>query len=365
MNLTISQPALAGLLADVGPSIQSKASLPILTHVLLKAVGDSLQATGNNLELSLTAKAQCSSQSVDAIAVEFAKLSRIVASLPRDTDVQLVTANHRLTLKAGRSRFQLNTRNAEDYPLPTPSDESSQSITLDGQALADLLRAVAFAMAADDVRYYLNGVCLEIVAGGLLVTGTDGHRLAHARLDVAHELEPAVYILPHKTVQALLRWCEGGISLTLHRTQLRIEAGSRGLVSKLVDGKYPEYQRVIPKPELHPGAVAVDRAALLDAINRAAIMTSDTFKGIILSFDGDLMTIDASNNQGGEAQDALEIEGNSVEGRLGLRYEYLIDALKATNAARVILHYGDGNTPLRVAPDVDDPPIWIIMPMLL
>lgn len=364
MNIILSQPSLAALLAEVGPSIQARASVPILSHVLLEAVGDSLQATGNNLELSLSGKAHCTSQGDASITVEYAKLARIVASMPREVEVLLMTQDQRLILKAGRSRFVLNTLPADDYPLPKTSAEAGQALTLDGKSLAGLLRSVAFAMATADVRYYLNGIYLEIVDGGLLATGTDGHRLAHARLDLNHGLEQATYILPFKTVQNLLRWCDGEISLTMHRTQLRIEAGLRGLVSKLVDGKYPEYQRVIPKPELHPGSAAVDRLALLDAIGRVAILTNDTFKGVVMTF-GDTLTMDASNNAGGEAQDVLEIDGNGVDGRLGLRYEYLVDALKATDADKVILHYGDGNTPLRVAPDVEHPPTWIIMPMLL
>lgn len=367
MKLTIPQPTLSSLLSDVGPAITGKASLPILSHVLLETLGDRLQATGNNMEMALSSQAPCHSERDAGVTVEYAKLSKIVASLPSVNEISLALDAQRLVLKSGRSRFTLQTLKAEDYPLPVPAKDDQKILTVDGKAFASLIRSVFFAVAIQDVRFYLCGVLLEITESGLQATATDGHRLASAYLPLDHGLSPGQYIIPQQTTAALLKMCDGEIRISLYRNQLRLESSDRLAVSKLIDGRYPEYGRVIPDRERHPGRIVVARSGLLEALGRVAILSNEKHKGISLSVaDSASLVLETANPEGGEAREELEIQdGEATTCRIGLCYEYLQDALKATDAEQVMLHYGDPATPLRVEPVKDNAPMWIIMPMLI
>lgn len=367
MKLHISQPNLSALLSDVGPAIASKGVLPILSHVLLETRGDSLQATGNNHELTLSSKAQCQSERDEGVTIEYAKLSKIVSSLQSTQDISLAMGHQRVVLKSGRSRFTLQTLSADDFPLPVPATEDEKSLTVDGKAFANLIKSVFFSVAIQDVRFYLCGVLLELTKDGLIATATDGHRLASASMPLDHGLDPAQYIIPQQTVAALLKMCDGEVKLSLFRNQLQLEANNRLAVSKLIDGRYPDYGRVIPDQERHQGRIAVYRGALQEALGRVAILSNEKHKGISLSVaDSASLVLETVNPEGGEAREEIEIiDGEAHVCRVGLCYEYLMDALKATDAEQVILHYGDGATPLRVEPAKDNPPVWIIMPMLI
>lgn len=366
MKLTISQPAFSHLLADVGQAIMRKSAMPIMTHVLLDAVADSLVAVGNNNELSLLSQAHATIQDPSAITVEFAKLDQIIKSLPSSAEISLSQDKGRVVLKSGRSRFTLQSLPGDDFPRP-PLAEECVTLKVDGKAFADLLRSVMYAAALQDVRYYLNGIYLEITATGLTATATDGHRLATASLALDHGLEPISCIIPVTTAAAMLKWCDGEIALDISRSQIRLTAGSRQAVSKLIDGRYPDYLRVIPAAELHPGCLTLDRAGLLEAINRVAILSHDTHKGIAFDIqDNGLIRLESVNQEQDEATEELEpISGHAAPCRTGLRYEYVVEALKATSAEQVILHYGAASTAIRLEPAVDNPPTWIVMPMLL
>lgn len=366
MNITLSQPSLAAALADVGACIPSRTVLPILSHVLLETLGDQLQVSGSNRELALMSKVACRSDQDTALTLEYAKLAKIVGSLPKNAEVHLSLSGFRVLLRAGKSRFTLQSLNAEDYPLPVFEHDDQQILTLDGKVFSGLLRSVFFAAADSDVRYYLNGVLLALTPGTLTLTATDGHRLATISTALEHGLEEAAYIVPYKTVEALLKLGEGEVTLTLHRTQLMVDAGTKRAVSKLIDGKYPEYTRVIPTREAHPGAITVQRQALLRGLQRVAILSNETNKGVALSVAEGVLRLDATNGAQDEAQDVIDIlAGEQPVCRIGVQYEYLIEALKATDAENIILHYGEPNVAIRVQPDITDPPTWIIMPMLL
>ena len=367
MKITISQPALSALLSDVGPAIAAKGALPILSHVLLETQGDVLQATGYNHELTLSSKAKCSSERDEGFTIEYAKLSKIVSSLPSTSEITLSMDHQRVVLKSGRSRFTLQTLNAADFPLPVPASEEAKILTVDGKSFASLIKSVFFAVAVQDVRFYLCGVLLELTKSGINATATDGHRLACASMDLDHGLDAAQYIIPQQTVAALLKMCDGEVTLSLYRNQLQLDAGQRCAVSKLIDGRYPDYQRVIPDQDKHPGRIAVARSGLLEALGRVAILSNEKHKGVSLSVaDSASLVLETANPEGGEAREELEIlDGEAQTCRIGLCYEYLQDALKAADSEQVILHYGDGWTAIRVEPVKDNPPIWIIMPMLI
>jgi DNA polymerase-3 subunit beta len=274
------------------------------------------------------------------------------------------TAAGKMTVRAGRSRFNLQTLPAADYPRIGLSKEQLQTITLPQREFKGLLKLAEFAMAQQDIRYYLNGMLLVIDKDSLQAVATDGHRLSYASIAVAGNYSRQEVILPRKTVlelSKLLDDSDAAVTIDLLANQVRFRFSNIELVSKVVDGKFPDYNRVIPSG--HPKQIELSRPDLLQALQRAAILSNEKFRGVRLVLGTDQLKIICTNSEQEEAEEEMEIgyKGDPLD--IGFNITYLLDVLHNLSADRVILALGDANSSALVTMPERSDYKYVVMPM--
>ena len=260
----IARDALLKPLQAVSGIVERRHTLPILANVLLEQKGGALNVTATDLEMQITAVADLPGKDGQATTVAARKLQDLLRALPDDATLNIEAAGSKMTVRAGRSRFNLQTMAAGDYPRISLGSEQLQTLSLPQKDLRGLLKLAEFAMAQQDIRYYLNGMLLVVDQGSLQAVATDGHRLSWASLAVAGSYSRQEVILPRKTVLELgklLADSDEPVTLDILANQVRFRFGNVELVSKVVDGKFPDYNRVIPTT--HNKLIELDRAELL------------------------------------------------------------------------------------------------------
>jgi DNA polymerase-3 subunit beta len=292
------------------------------------------------------------------------KLIDILRSLPNDQVVTLSAAQNKLTLQAGKSRFTLQTLPAEDFPLVNEAVDFGPAFSVPQKTLRDLVNQVHFAMAVHDIRYYLNGILFIAEGQQLTLVATDGHRLALAQATLNNAVPKQEVILPRKTVlelQRLLRDEDTPIEMQFAGNQAKFSFSGMEFVTKLVEGKFPDYNRVIPKN--HKNSVVMGRAPLLSSLQRAAILTSEKFKGVRINIEPGLLRIASSNAEQEEAKEELEIDYNGDAIEIGFNVTYLMDALANMDSEMVKLELQD--TAASALFTVPDQPgfKYVVMPM--
>ncbi len=333
-------------LSAVAGIVERRHTLPILANVLMRKTGGSVEFTTSDLEIQVRTRAELGGDDATvATTVGARKLIDILKSLPPDQVVTLSSTQSKLTLQAGKSRFTLQTLPADDFPLVTESADFGAPFAIPQKLLRELVNQVHFAMAVHDIRYYLNGILFIAEGRTLTLVATDGHRLALAQApldaDVAARQE---VILPRKTVlelQRLLKDDDSPIKMRFAANQARFEFSAMEFVTKLVEGKFPDYNRVIPKN--HRNSLVVGRVPLLASLQRAAILTSEKFKGVRLNVEPGLLRIAANNAEQEEAREELEIDyaGDAIE--IGFNVGYLIDVLANGHHEMVKLELQDSS----------------------
>jgi len=344
--LKATQEKLLGALQSVAGIVERRHTLPILANVLLRKTGGSIEFTTSDLEIQVRTAADLAGDEGNfSTTVGARKLIDILRALPADQVVSLTAAQNKLTLQGGKSRFTLQTLPADDFPLVNESVDFGPVFAVPQKTLRELINQVHFAMAVHDIRYYLNGILFIAEGTQLTLVATDGHRLAlaQATLDSPVPNKQEV-ILPRKTVlelQRLLKDEATAIEMRFAHNQARFAFSGMEFVTKLVEGKFPDYNRVIPKN--HRNAVVTGRAPLLGALQRAAILTSEKFKGVRMNIEPGLLRIAASNAEQEEAREELEIDyaGDAIE--IGFNVTYLIDALANMDQEMVKLELQDGS----------------------
>lgn len=368
-TLTAPRNAILAPLQAVSGVIARSSTLPILANVLLKrSTTGVVSFLASNTEIQLTTSTSFGSEDDDfGETLEAKKLVDILRALPNDAEVKLKFDGSKATLQSGRSRFTLQTLPAEDFPTISVPERFDASFELPASVLSRLLHSVSFASAAQDIRYYLNGVLLELDGANVRAVATDGHRMAVCEAKVEGEgLEPRQAIIPGKTVAELLRLLDAdsddSVSIGMNGTQASFEFGNVAMVSKLIEGKFPDYQRVIPKD--NPNIMTCNREALAGALDRAAIMTGDKFKGVRLSLADGMLRVNAVNAEQEEAAVEVEIgyQGEAVE--MGVNVDYLQDVLAVHKSAdSVSMALKDGTTSALIRFDSDDDFRYVVMPM--
>lgn len=335
--LKTTQDKLLAALQSVSGIVEKRHTLPVLANVLLRKNAGTVQLTTSDLEIQIRTSAELGGDDGSfATTVGARKLIDILRTLPPEQTVSLQAQQNKLVLKGGKSKFTLQTLPAEDFPLVQEAPNFGPAFQVPQKTLKGLLGQVAFAMAVHDIRYYLNGILFVAEGNELALVATDGHRLAFASAALDVEMPKQEVILPRKTVIELQRLLsdlgapEGGeapmIEMQFAPNQARFSFSGMEFVSKLVEGKFPDYNRVIPKN--HGNHVTLGRAPLLASLQRTAILTSEKFKGVRLNFDpGGTLQIAANNAEQEEAIDELDIDyaGDAIE--IGFNVTYLIDAL--------------------------------------
>ena len=363
--LKAAQEKLLAALQSVAGIVERRHTLPILANVLIRKNGAGIELTTSDLEVQVRTSAELGG---DAGALNTTvgarKLIDILRSLPSDQIVTISSAQSKLTLQAGKSRFTLQTLPADDFPLVNEAVDFGPSFSVPQKTLRGLIDQVHFAMAVHDIRYYLNGILFVADGHTLTLVATDGHRLALAQATLEGEVPRQEVILPRKTVlelQRLLKDEDSSIEMKFAHNQAVFVFSGLQFVTKLVEGKFPDYNRVIPKT--HRNAVTLGRAPLLSSLQRAAILTSEKFKGVRLNIEPGTLSIASSNAEQEEAKEEIEVDyqGDAID--IGFNVSYLIDVLANTSVEMVKLELQDGNaSALITAPDMPGFK-YVVMPM--
>jgi DNA polymerase III subunit beta len=360
-----TQDQVLSALQAVSGIVERRHTLPILANVLIRKTGGAVQLTTSDLEIQIRTQAELGGDEGSfATTVGARKLIDILRTLPADQTVSLESSQNKLILKGGKSKFTLQSLPAEDFPLVQESPSFGPAFSVPQKTLKSLLGQVSFSMAVHDIRYYLNGILFVAEGKKLSLVATDGHRLAFASADLDVEVPKQEVILPRKTVlelQRLLSDKDGAIEMRFANNQAKFSFDGMEFVTKLVEGKFPDYNRVIPRN--HTNIVVLGRTALLSALQRAAIMTSEKFKGVRLNVEPGVLRVASSNADQEEAVDELDIEyaGDAIE--IGFNVSYLIDALTNMTQDMVRVELADGNSSALVTIPDNEHFKYVVMPM--
>jgi DNA polymerase-3 subunit beta len=363
--LKASQDKVLSALQSVAGIVERRHTLPILANVLIRKTGSQIQLTTSDLEIQIRTVAELAGDEGNfTTTVGARKLIDILRSMPSDQSVSLESSQNKLILKGGKSRFTLQTLPAEDFPLVQESASYGPIFSVPQKTLKELLNQVSFAMAVHDIRYYLNGILFVAEGKQLSLVATDGHRLAFSSATLDVEVPRQEVILPRKTVlemQRLLSDKEGAIDMQFAVNQAKFSFDGMEFVTKLVEGKFPDYNRVIPKN--HKNIITLGRATLLASLQRTAILTSEKFKGVRLNIEPGTLRVASNNAEQEEAVDELDIDygGDAIE--IGFNVTYLIDALANMNQDMVKIELADSNSSALLTIPDDAAFKYVVMPM--
>ncbi len=363
--LTTSRDALLGPLHAVAGIVEKRHTLPILSNVLIEKQGEHLTLLATDIEIQVRTTTAGNLGGEDAtLTVGARKLQDILRALPDGAEVTLNLDDKRLTVKAGRSRFALQTLPAADYPRINPPEGEGVRFTVSQKAFKRQLAQVAYAMAQQDIRYYLNGLLLIAAGDELRMVATDGHRLAYAASPLEAEVPRTEVILPRKTVLELARQladADDALEVVLAGNQAVFRFGPIELISKLIDGKFPDYERVIPHN--HPKMITFERAPLLAALQRVAILTNEKFRGVRLVLDDGRLKVVSANSEQEEAQEELEVDyaGDALD--IGFNVTYLLDVLNNVQGDAIEWRFNDGNSSALLTLPGDERFKYVVMPM--
>jgi len=366
MNLAkAKRDELLGPLAAVSGIIERRHTLPILSNVLIERAQDMLAFLATDIEIQIAARSGIGAPAdARAVTVGARKLLDILRALPESAEVTLQQQDKRLLVKAGKSRFTLQTLAAEDFPrLARPAGEAAR-FELEQKALRRLLSLVQYAMAQQDIRYYLNGLLMVVEEGSLKLVATDGHRLAFAALKLGAKLPRQEVIVPRKTVLELgklLADSDAPVKIEIAATQASFSFGDIDLVSKLIDGKFPDYTRVIPTG--HKNRLHIAREPLRQALLRAAILSNEKFRGVrwVLA-DGSLKIV-SSNAEQEEAHEELEVEYSGDALDIGFNVNYLLDVLNNVSGDVIECAFGDSASSALITYGTEKDFKYVVMPM--
>jgi len=367
MKFVISRDALLKPLNLVAGVVERRQTLPILANVLLVLEGDQLSLTGTDLEVELVGRVQLAGAGESGeLTVPARKLVDICKSLPEGSDIEFSAAEGKVTVKSGRSRFTLSTLPAREFPSVDESVGTHQ-ITIKQGHLRRLIERTAFAMAQQDVRYYLNGMLWELTGGQLRVVATDGHRLAMCTLPSSVDSsEDAQIILPRKGVLELSRLLldeDADIAIVLGSNHVRGTTADFTFTSKLVDGKFPDYQRVLPRAP--DKLVTGSRLELRQAFTRTAILSNEKYRGVRLKLSEDAMDIVANNPEQEQAEEVVPVQYQGETLEIGFNVSYLLDVLGVLSGDQVKLSLSDPNSSALLEESESGDSLYVVMPMRL
>jgi len=363
--LKAAQEKFLAALQAVSGIVERRHTLPILANVLIRKTGPNIEMTTSDLEIQVRTTAELGGDGGNfATTVGARKLIDILRSMPADQVVTLSSTQTKLTLAGGKSRFTLQTMPADDFPLVQESADFGPAFSVPQKALRGLIAQVHFAMAVHDIRYYLNGILFVAEGKSLTLVATDGHRLALAQATLETDIPKQEVILPRKTVlelQRLLKDDDTTIEMRFAPNQAKFSFAGMEFVTKLVEGKFPDYNRVIPKN--HKNKVTLGRGPLLQSLQRAAILTSEKFKGVRVNIEPGTLRIASSNAEQEEAMEELEIDygGDSIE--IGFNVTYLIDALTNMGQEMVTVELQDTNSSALITVPDQAGFKYVVMPM--
>lgn len=363
--LDIDRDTLLKPLQAVSGIVERRHTLPILSNVLLETSEKELKLLATDLEIQVATEATLSKAAKShAITVSARKLQDILRSLPEQAPVSFEALESKLVVRAGKSRFNLQTLPAEDFPRLAEGTGEATTVTVAQKELKRMLQLVQYAMAQQDIRYYLNGLLMLVEENMLTLVATDGHRLAYisTTLEGSHARSEA--ILPRKAVLEmvkLLTETDDNVELKMLQNQVRSRFGSVDLVSKVVDGKFPDFTRVIPSST--PGRFLISRTELQQALQRASILSNEKFRGVRWVLTKNMLRIVCTNAEQEEAEEELEVEYSGEPLDIGFNVTYLLDVLGNVSSDEIECALGDANSSMLMTVPGDENFKYVVMPM--
>ena len=366
MNIIINREAILGPLQQIIGAVERRQTLPILGNVLLKGDQNSLSLTATDLELEMVARINSPVEESFQTTIPARKLLDICKALPDSAEISFLIEENKVTLKSGKSRFTLSTLPAKDFPSLDDMQVQNQ-FSIEKTQLKDLLDKTSFAMAQQDVRYYLNGILIELNQHEIKLVATDGHRLALSQIESDIDIESGKQIIiPRKGVlelSRLLNTDEGSATVSLSQNHIRVESDSYLFTSKLIDGKFPDYKRVIPVDGNK--ILEVDRMLLRNSMNRIAILSNEKYRGIRMTLTENNLSIQANNPDQEEAEEEMSVNYNEGDMEIGFNVTYILDVLNVLNSENVHIKLKDSNSSCIISDSNDVNSLYVVMPMRL
>ncbi len=368
MNINIQKETLENPLSQIIGVVEKRQTLPILGNVYLELNQSTLTLVGSDLETEITTRVDNVNGTDGKTTVSARKLYDICRSLPNESELSLVVEqDNKMVVKAGKSRFTLQTLSADDFPR-LEETQWKHEFTLAQKQLNSLLTRTSFSMAQQDVRYFLNGLLLEIHEDHILSVATDGHRLAKTQIMVEPlGIDLVQSIVPRKAVLEIGKFVDANsdelVNVKLNSSHISIQSGNFLFISKLIDGRFPDYEKVIPANlDKH---IIINRENLINILSRAAILSNEKFRGVSLSVDNNLLQVRSHNPDQEHAKDEMEVSysGSAIE--IGFNVNYLLEALKACESEEIDLGLLDPNTSCTFHAAESDETLYLIMPMRL
>lgn len=366
MEAKVDREELLPALSWVCGAIEKRQPLPILGNILLRAERDRLELVGTDLEIEIRSWCEAKVERDGSMAIPARKILDIIRNLPEGSEIAVKGEDEKLRVTSGRGRYVLGTLPAEDFPELQGGELEEIEISVKESELKRLLEKTSFAMAQQDVRFYLNGLLLQVKNGVITGVATDGHRLARydLKIDGGRKEEEASVIVPYKTIGELRRICsvaDRAVRILLGARVARFELENVVITSKLVDGKYPDFERVIPV-ELSKVAI-VEKEGLKRSLVRAAVLSNEKFRGVRIAFEGGMLRLQAHNPEQEEAIEELELEFEGEATSIGFNVAYLSDVLSAVTVDRVEVHFEDGDSSSIWRGVGEERECFVVMPM--
>lgn len=364
MNIKIKRDVLLKPLSSVVGIVEKKQALPILSNLLLVGKNNQLTFTATDLEMQTTLSIETKIEDDFEITISARKLFDITRALPDGSELEFQIKDSRVNVKAGKSKFNLQTLPSKDYPLLKKNNEEVVSFELQQKNLKEVLKQVDFSMAQQDIRYYLNGLLFELQGQKLNIVGTDGHRLSFTSTKLNKSFEKKEVIIPRKTIMELIKLLsddENEVLIEILNQQVIFQFNDIHLITKVIDGKFPDYNRVIPSG--YENDFLIDRQVLLNAMQRASILSNEKYRGIRLVLSENNMQLVTTNSEQEEAQEDIEINYKKVAIDIGFNVTYLIDVLNNIHFDQLNFAFKDSNSSCLVTIPNNEDYKYVVMPM--
>ena len=366
MKVQVGRNELLTALSAVIGVVERRQTLPVLSNFLLEIKDDELIVTGTDLEIELESRARVQNHQPGRATVPARKLFDICRGLPEGADISLEVSGDKAALKSGRSRYSLSCLKADEFPAMGQVKEGRQ-LKIARAELKGLIERTQFAMAQQDVRYYLNGMLLEVSSKRVRCVATDGHRLALSEFgkDTGFK-ETAQIIVPRKAVLELQRLLDASdelVTLRIGAGQIQADLDVIRLTSKLIDGRFPDYERVIP--DAGDKRLQAERETVRRALSRTAILSNEKFRGVRLALDGSKLMLQTHNPEHEEAEEDLEVSYQGSPLEIGFNVNYLLDALGALTSEQFVMELKNADSSGLIYAQGDPSSKYVVMPMRL
>lgn len=346
--------------------VEKKQTLPILSNILIENEIDKLRFTATDLEIQIetTLKIEKGEINTTSITINGKKFQEILRVLPDKNKLSIESKeNNKIEIKSNKSRFNLQALPAQDFPKLNVQTTETKVFKLQQNKLKELLLSVQYAMAQQDVRYYLNGMLIIIENNKLKVVATDGHRLAFNQVEIEGIHEKQEIIIPRKAITELCKLLldsEDTVEIFFSKQQVKVEFSGISLITKIIDGKFPDYERVIPK---HSNYLGINKLLIQQALQRAAILSNEKFRGVRIVLTEKNLSVISNNSEQEEAQEDIETDYRGEAIDIGFNVNYLLEGLNNITSEEIKIFFGDPNSSILITTPDNQEFRYVVMPM--